>query len=242
MPASRSNGAAAPRWEAVPAYVLHSYPYKETSLIVEVFTAPLGRVAMVAKGAKRPNSALRGLMQPFLPLHISFSGKAEVKTLIKAEWQPGMPLLMNELILKLLPREDAHQALFDAYGHALSMLALQRDGESATTLRAFELALISQLGYGLSLNFCADTQRAVVPDLVYAWQPDRGIVPAHTGDGQSVRGATLLALAAGGVCDPITANDAKRFMRRVIDYHLEKRALGSRQLMRDLQLLSERAA
>ena len=101
-----------------PAFVLHTYAYRETSLIVEAFTFEYGRVAMVARGAKRPRSELRGLLQGFQPLLLSWAGQQELKTLIKAEWRGGLPLVggsallcgfyLNELLLKLLPREDPH--------------------------------------------------------------------------------------------------------------------------------------
>jgi DNA repair protein RecO (recombination protein O) len=76
-----------------PAFVLHTYPYRETSLIVEAFTSAYGRVAMVARGAKRPRSEVRGLLQAFQPLALSWAGAGELKTLVKAEWRGGLPLL-----------------------------------------------------------------------------------------------------------------------------------------------------
>src|SRR5689334_16958821 len=112
-----------------PAFVLHTYPYRETSLIVETFTATSGRVAMVARGAKRPRSELRGVLQAFQPLALSWAGSGELKTLIKAEWRGGLPLpggaallcgfYLNELLLKLLPKEDPHLTLWDDYAAAL---------------------------------------------------------------------------------------------------------------------------
>src|SRR5882672_12398089 len=120
------------RHDDQPAYVLHTYPYRETSLIVESFVAPFGRVAMVARGAKRPRSELRGLLNAFQPLLLSWAGAAELKTLIRAEWRGGMPLpggsallcgfYLNELVLKLLAREDPHPALFYEYAAALRAL------------------------------------------------------------------------------------------------------------------------
>src|SRR5438445_9413576 len=108
-----------------PGFVLHSYPYKETSLIVDVFSRDHGRIALVAKGAKRPHSKLRGVLQTFQPLSLGWSGKSEVRTLIAAEWVGGLlPLeksallcgfYLNELLVKLLARDDPHPALFDHY-------------------------------------------------------------------------------------------------------------------------------
>src|SRR6476659_9732888 len=121
-----------PRLDEQLAFVLHTYAYRESSLIVEAFTSDHGRVAMVARGAKRPRSDLRGLLQGFQPLLLSWSGQHELKTLVKAEWRGGLPLVggaallcgfyLNELLLKLLPREDAHPLLFASYESALGEL------------------------------------------------------------------------------------------------------------------------
>ena len=136
-PAERPNAAAPRRATAAiagqPGFVLHSYPYKETSLIVDMFTRDHGRIGVVAKGAKRPLSKLRGVLQTFQPLSLSFSGKSELRTLIDAEWVGGMlPLektallcgfYLNELLVKLLARDDPHPALFDHYVATLNELA-----------------------------------------------------------------------------------------------------------------------
>ena len=125
------------RRDAQPAFVLHTYAYRETSLIVETFTADHGRVAMVARGAKRPRSETRGLVAGVPAAHLSWAGAGELKTLLKAEWGGGLPLprgaallcgfYLNELLLKLLAREDPHAALFRDYHDALEALC-----ESAT--------------------------------------------------------------------------------------------------------------
>ena len=142
------------------AYVLHLHPYSETSLVVDVFTRDHGRVPLLARGARRPRSAMRGMLMSFQPLELGWFGGGEVKTLAKAEWLGGMPLLggrclllgyyLNELLLKMLPREDAHGALFDAYASALRALA--EGGADAPELRRFEKTLLKELGYGLTLD------------------------------------------------------------------------------------------
>ncbi len=116
-----------------PAFVLHSYPYRETSMIVEVFSRQHGRVALIARGARRPRSALRGLLMGFQPLTLSWFGKHELRTLHKAEWQGGQPQLqgkallcgfyLNELLLNLMVRDDPHEQLFDYYQLTLQRLA-----------------------------------------------------------------------------------------------------------------------
>src|SRR5574343_1011945 len=137
------------RVDAQPAYVLHTYPFRETSLIVEVFSRDHGRVALLARGARRPRSALRGLLLAFQPLELGWAGKGEVQTLMKAEWQGGQPLLggkalfcgyyLNELLMHLLPREDAHERLFARYAETLRRFA---DGVREADLRMFEHALL----------------------------------------------------------------------------------------------------
>jgi len=138
------------------AYVLHATSWRETSLIVQVFSREHGSVALVAKGAKRPYSTLRPVLQAFQPLLLSWSGAGEVKTLTRADSAgvhllPGPALMsawyMNELLLRLLPREDAHPQLFDAYDQALRSLAA--GGWAAGALRCFEWTLLQETGYGL---------------------------------------------------------------------------------------------
>ncbi len=233
------------------AYVLHTYPYRETSVIVEAFAAEYGRVAMVARGAKRPRSELRGLLQGFQPLLLSWSGQHELKTLIKAEWRGGLPLVggsalvcgfyLNELLLKLLPREDPHPRLYASYETALSDLAA--GSEQAPVLRRFELALLAELGYALPLVREADTGAPVDPTTRYHYAFDRGPRRAPPEPGARlpiVRGATLLALAGGRYQDGETAAEAKRLMREVLDHYLEQRGVESRRVVQDLQALDER--
>lgn len=239
-----------------PSFVLHAYPYRETSLIVEAFTAGFGRVPMVARGAKRPRSEVRGLLQAFQPLALSWAGGGELKTLIKAEWRGGLPLLngsallcgfyLNELLLKLLAREDPHPALFDDYAAALQALATEPAGaRQAAVLRRFEVRLLAALGYAMQLT--RDVDGAPVDAArTYHYAPERGprLVVAHAArepgaHPRLVRGATLLALADGTFPDAETAADAKRLMRDVLDYYLEERRIVSRRVVRDLVTLEE---
>ena len=237
-----------------PAFVLHAYPYRETSLIVESFTAGFGRVAMVARGAKRPRSEMRGLLQGFQPLLLSWSGTTELTTLQKAEWRGGMPLpggsallcgfYLNELLLKLLAREDAHPALYASYEGALHALA---DGEpQSALLRRFELDLLAQLGYALMLTHEADTGAAIDASSRYHYAFDRGPrrvaglrVEEPRRAVRLVRGATLIALAERRFDEPDIAAEAKRLMRDVLDHYLEQRGIESRRVVQDLQALGE---
>jgi DNA repair protein RecO (recombination protein O) len=242
------------RHDDEPAFVLHSYPYRETSLIVEAFTAAHGRVAVIARGAKRPRSELRGVLQAFQPLFLSYSGGGELKTLARAEWRGGLPLLggsallcgfyLNELLLKLLPREDAHPALYASYEAALHELA---EGEpQSALLRRFELDLLAQLGYALMLTHEADTGAAIDPSARYHYAFDRGPrrvaglrVEEPRRAVRLVRGATLIALAERRFDEADIAAEAKRLMRDVLDHYLEQRGIESRRVVQDLQALGE---
>ncbi len=241
------------RHDDQPAFVLHSYPYRETSLIVEAFTQAHGRVGMVARGAKRPRSEMRGLLQAFQPLALSWAGAAELKTLVKAEWRGGLALpggsallsafYLNELLLKLLPREDPHPALWADYEAALGALgAAAAASDQAVVLRRFELRLLAELGYALPLTHDADTGEPIDPDARYHYAFDRG-PRLRAAEPQArwplVRGATLLALAAQAYPDAETAAEAKRLMRDVLDHHLEERRIFSRRIVQDLQALDD---
>ena len=234
-----------------PAFVLHTYAYRETSLIVEAFTSDYGRVAMVARGAKRPRSEMRGLLQGFQPLLLSWAGDQELKTLVKVEWRGGLPRVggaallcgfyLNELLLKLLPREDPHPRLIEHYEGVLGELA--EGAEQAPVLRRFELTLLTELGYALPLLREADGGGPIDPSARYHYAFDRGPRRAPPAPGvrwPQVRGATLLALADGRYVDAETAAEAKRLMREVLDHYLEQRGVESRRVVQDLQALESK--
>jgi len=162
----------AQRVQDAAGYLLHSAAWRETSLIIQVFTLHHGMVALVAKGAKRPYSVLRPVLSAFQPLGLSWSGAGEVKTLTRAECA-GIRRLdgrahmsawyMNELLLRLLPREDPHPVLYEAYDAALRQLALQQPAASA--LRRFEWILLNETGYGLEEDAPDFDDPAVEPAL-----------------------------------------------------------------------------
>ena len=202
----------AQRRDDEPAFVLHAYPYRETSLIVEAFTPNYGRVAMVARGAKRPRSETRGLLQAFQPLTLSWAGTGELKTLMKAEWRGGMPLpggsallagfYVNELLMKLLPREDAHPALFDEYAAVLAALTERTvPAEQAAVLRRFEVRLLAELGYALALTRDVESGEPIAPQGRYHYVFDRGPMriaanEAHEPGGARAAGARRHAAGA----------------------------------------------
>lgn len=228
------------------AYVLHTYPFRETSLIVKAFSRGHGPLALVARGARRPRSAVRGLLMAFQPLELGWFGQGEMRTLAKVEWIGGQPLLqadalllgyyMNELLLKLLPREDAHPALFDAYAEAVRALAF---GEpSQASLRRFEVMLLKELGYGLTLDREADSGRPLDPAKHYAWVIERGPVEAAEGGNAPIfLGQALLAMARDDFSATETLAQAKQLMRMLIHHYLGGQPLSSRRVFKELQEL-----
>jgi len=232
-----------------PAYVLHSYPFRETSLIVEVFTRDYGRLALLARGARRPRAAMRGLLMGFQPLEIGWAGKGEVMTLMKVEWQGGQPLLvgqalfcgyyLNELLIHLLPREDAHERLFDHYTAMLRSLAADPAGRvDEADLRRFEKALLQELGYGLTL-ISDQAGQPVVPEVDYIYEIERGPRRRQEGDGamRSLRGKALLDLANDDFSDPRSLAEAKALMRSLMAHYLGGVELESRKIFKELQEL-----
>lgn len=228
------------------AYLLHAYPYRETSLIVEVYTRDTGRVALIARGARRPRSVLRGVLMAFQPLLVGWSGKSELKTLHKAEWQGGYAPLrglslicgfyLNELLLKLLPREDPHEQLYEAYAGALAQLPGTQD--HAAVLRRFERVLLRELGYGLVLDREIAGGTPIEAAQQYRYVPERGPLPAREAGTQNsveLAGQTLIDMAADHYADPRTLQQSKALMRTLINHCLGQQTLHTRQLLRDLQ-------
>jgi DNA repair protein RecO (recombination protein O) len=230
-----------------PAFVLHSYPYRETSLIIDVLTRDHGRLALVAKGAKRPHSALRGVLQTFQPLLLSWSGKSEVRTLTGAEWVGGMlPLggdgllcgfYVNELLVKFCAREDPQPPLFNHYVLTLTRLA---HGEPAVqVLRSFERVLLRETGYAMALNRTV-ARRAVEPDRRYVFDPERGVrnadddVPSHW---PVITGQTLLDMEQDDYHRAQTVAQSKTLMRFLLNTYLGGTPLATRQILIDLQNL-----
>ena len=230
------------------AFVLHTRPYRETSLVLEAMTRDYGRIALVAKGVRRPRSAMRGVLMAFQPLEMTWSGKGEVVTLHHAEWQGGQPLLegrallcayyLNELLLNLLPREDAHERVFDHYARTLQALAASATPDAAFfsgCLRSFEKRLLGELGYGLMLTH--DTSgNPIRMDSRYLYEMESG--PRVADDSQAVTGTisgqTLLDMDAESFGNPVSLAESKQLMRSLMAFYLNGRQLHSRRLFEDL--------
>jgi DNA repair protein RecO (recombination protein O) len=230
-----------------PAFVLHTYPFRDTSVVVEAFTRHFGRIGLLARGAKRPKSALRPALLAFHPLLVAWSGKGELRTLTRAEWTgqtrtlTGVAMLcgyyLNELLLKLLQRDDPHERLFDAYVTALA--GLSEGTEAHAVLRQFELALLGEIGYALELTRDTELGTPLVAEQRYRYVVEKG--PAVTdpsnaaAEALELRGKTLLDMARGDYSDPLTASESKALMRWLIGHYLDQRSLNTRQLLLDMQ-------
>jgi DNA repair protein RecO (recombination protein O) len=242
----RDSRPGALRVAGQPGFVLHSYPYKETSLIIELFARDHGRVALIAKGAKRPHSQLRGVLQTFQPLSTGWVGKSELRTLTGAEWVGGMlPLektallcgfYLNELLLKLLARDDPHPRLFDHYVDTLNQLAHNEPAQ--IVLRKFERALLKETGVAADLGRCTSTRAPVQAGQLYVVDPERGPRPELAGDlWPRVSGKTLLDMEREDYADSTTQAQSKQLMRFLLAHHLGGAALNTRQILIDLMQL-----
>ena len=239
--------AAVAKQDNQPVYVLHTYPFKETSLVVELMTRNFGRVAAVAKGARRPRSAMRGMLQSFQPLVGAWSGKSELRTLHTLEWGEGLLLLqgealicgfyLNELLLRLLPREDPHEALFDYYRDTLRNLSAGADRPAC--LRRFELRLLQEMGYAVPLEL--DAKGAAVESArgyFYALERGAAELPQTPGEiGVKLSGSTLLDMARDDYGSAQTQQQSKQLMRMLLAHYLGDKPLHTRQLLIDLQEL-----
>ncbi len=246
------RGAATP----LAAYVLHRYDWSESSLIVDLFTRELGRVVVAAKGAKRPTSQMRAVLRPFQRIHATLGRTApgaEVHNLRGAEWAGGVPLAggealfsgfyLNELLMKLLAREDPHPALWDAYAATLGQLGADHE---AAALRAFELRLLREIGVLPALAHVTATQAPVQPVASYGVRAEAGVLPAPVGDGNGVAGSDLVALQNALDADDLgalrracaaPAVALRRLLRELLAYHLGAAPLRTRQVLLDLQPL-----
>ncbi len=224
------------------AYVLHGRAYRNTSMIVDMFTQQHGRIGLVARGAKRPNSDLYSILQPFRSLFISWGGRGELKTLYSAESlrdtklpelhgeQLFLGFYVNELMARLLHHDEAHSDLYMNYQYCLQRLA--QGGDNEASLRNFELALLDELGYGVNLRHDYQSDEEVIADKVYVFHPERGVTQVHTADVTDVcvHGDTLLALSEQQLKGDRQRNQAKLLLRAIIEYHLDGRPLKTREL------------
>ena len=242
-----------------PAYILHSRPFRDSSLILDLLTPEFGRIGCVARGARRDKQRRQQSLQPFAPLLVSLLGRGELKTLGPTEsagaslWLKGRTvyagLYANELLVRLLPAGEAQYGIFAGYQTLLKSLA-QLDGSSAGQLegplRRFELQLLVELGSCPQLNYCVQTQRPVAPDALYRLESEIGFVPVFRQGDQRLPadvfvGAHLLALeralrdeVVGRSPDTEILVAAKRLTRLLLAPLLGEKPLRSRELFKQV--------
>lgn len=224
-----------------PAFILHRRPYRNTSLLLDAFSLEQGRIGLVARGAVAPRSRLKGLLQPFTPLLLSWSGADELATLTGAE-DAGLPialpacralagLYVNELLVRLLRRLDPQPGLFAAYETLLTELAAASGEEPA--LRRFEKRLLDELGYGLNLDCEAVSGQPLIAEMQYRYVLDQGPLAMSSDEGGvPISGESLLALRDGRLADPAILREVKRLTRAALAAQLRGRALKARELYR----------
>lgn len=239
-----------------PAFVLHRYDWSESSLILEVFTRHHGRIALMAKGVKKPTSQFRPVLLPLQPLALGWTGEAEVRTLRSAQWQGGhvMPTgealisgcYLNELLMKLLARDDPHASLFDHYALAVQLLAERADAQQLI-LRAFELLLLREVGLLPDLGREGSSLVPLQAQVPYVLEAQGGLRQVREEESNSPTGSQWqsLQMALGGADAFIATLRAcagvqqmlQPQLRQLLQYHCGVRVFQTRQLMLDVQAM-----
>lgn len=225
------------------AYVLHRRAYRETSFLVDFFTEEYGRLTAIARGARQSRTTNQGLLQPFIPLLVSWSGKGELMTLTYVEAHGEVTFLrgdclfaglyLNELVMALLQKWDEHPALFQRYTETIA--ELQKTPLMEKTLRTFEKSLLEEIGYGLLPRSPLDLQQAFASDDYYRFIPEHGFEKCTYGEKTQTTsnifsGKHLIAIANNEWEEKETLQAAKRLMRFVLTPLLGNRQIHSRQL------------
>ena len=226
-----------------PVYLLHSRHYRETSLLIDVFSLNYGVLRLVVKGALRPSNPLKGLLQLFQPLLVSWQGRSDLKNLTDVEFTHRMPILkgdylysglyLNELVVRLVHSNDPSPQLFSAYADAMGNLVEGRPLEAI--LRVFEFRMLTDLGAFPSFTEEAGSGQSINPQAYYYWQPEHGFIRVYKQNQyaqvNSIRGAQLAALSVTDFSRKETLFAAKRLSRLMIDHLLGGRSLKSRELI-----------
>ena len=232
------------RVESEPGFILHTIPYRETSLLVDIFTLNHGRLRCVAKGFRKPNKkGIAKTLFPYTEHHFQWQGRGELKTLIQADPIQApvflkqeslfVGLYINELLYKLLHQNDPHQSLYEFYRQLMTQLSSSEILQPV--LRRFEMLLLEELGYGLVLDAEAETGQAVSSEHLYYYIPDQGLklIQDPTADNlHAFSGADIMALCQGQLEQQSVLRAAKKLTRQVIDFYLDGKELNSRELYR----------
>jgi DNA repair protein RecO (recombination protein O) len=232
------------RVESEPGFILHTIPYRETSLLVDIFTLNHGRLRCVAKGFRKPNKkGIAKTLFPYTEHHFQWQGRGELKTLTQADPIQApvflkqeslfVGLYINELLYKLLHQNDPHQSLYEFYRQLMTQLSTSEILQPV--LRRFEMLLLEELGYGLVLDAEAETGQAVSAESLYYYIPDQGLklIQDQTADNlHAFLGADIIAMRQGQLEQQSVLRAAKKLTRQVIDFYLDGKELNSRELYR----------
>ena len=225
-----------------PSIVLHTRPFKETSLLVDLFTRNHGKISVIAKGAQRPKSKIGTIKTPSCLFFVSCTGRGELKTLthceIKEYFFPiaeafNSVVYLNELLIKLLEKEDPHPEIFDHYLIVCGSLKSNKKEKLEKNLRSFELTLLKEIGYGLNLNFEGNSDIEIKEDTSYKFVPSVGFLPQTKSESNknNFSGRDILNLSTGNFSSPDTLLASKQIMRQAIDFHLGNKTLKIREYL-----------
>ena len=222
--------------------MLHTRPFKETSLLVDLFTRNHGKISVIAKGAQRPKSKIGTIKTPSCLFFVSCTGRGELKTLthceIKEYFFPiaeafNSVVYLNELLIKLLEKEDPHPEIFDHYLIVCGSLKSNKKEKLEKNLRSFELTLLKEIGYGLNLNFEGNSDIEIKEDTSYKFVPAVGFLPQSNSESNknNFSGRDILNLSTGNFSSPDTLLASKQIMRQAIDFHLGNKTLKIREYL-----------
>ncbi len=220
-----------------PSFVLHSRPYKETSILLDIFTRNYGRLSVIAKGAKRPKSNLGVIKTPSCMFLISCSGRSELKTLTHCEIKEYFNssqqhytslVYLNELVVRLLEKEDPHTEIFDEYLLVCRTLHTSNKKVLEKGLRRFELILLKEIGYGIDLRFEANSNTKIKPESYYHFDPEVGFTKQEKHYEEKYQGKDILNFSEGMLDSADTLIASKGIMRKAIDFHLGDKPLRIR--------------
>ncbi|MDH2997264.1 DNA repair protein RecO [Pasteurellaceae bacterium LFhippo2] len=223
-------------------FILHRREYSETSLIVDLFTEHHGRVSLLAKGARRPRSKLKGILQPFTLVDVEWIGKGDLKTLTSAEGTLTIPLenfalysgfYVNEILTRVLEPHTAYPEIFYSYYECIKGLALN-SANLEPSLRTFEFKLLQALGYGVNFTNCAATGLPIDEKMTYQFQENEGFVASLLQNNNTYLGKDLLAFEALDFSEKSTQQAAKRFTRMALKPYLGNAPLKSRELFQSI--------
>lgn len=237
--------------ELQPAFLLHSRPFRDSSLLLDLLTPDYGRVSAIARGGRSAKSKNKSLLQPFTPIQISMSGKSDLKTLRTVELRGGSIALtgerlfsamyMNEVIVRLFQGHESDPEFFNTYEQCL--LHLTHEESPEPVLRQFEMALLDSLGYGIDFSTEADSQEPIESSYWYYFQEGSGFVRAQNQESAEpnsessnniYRGEELLNIHIRNFKHSLTCQTAKNVIRGVLNNQLGPNPLRSRSLFKSL--------